>query len=577
MRWILPVVLVAACGFEAPIGGGSAGDDTIVDDDFEGGTTIDSTVEPFGAIEPAVHAYGGLRMDAYNAPLVMPSNTVSWEQLETQLAARKPTGSRLAASIDVVYGERPYGVGLATDNNFTLVFRGEIYLEGPTALTLEGDGPSMVQLAVADGVTYDVRIYDEVSTSNPTMTVTPPKPGWYPIRAAMTDTVGDAVIKLTSAGAALPRERLRSRVTTTGLVVEGFESPALTTTAGLGLADHDLRQTYEATPYDIKLVTDDFALRYAGQLRIDVAGGYRFDATPDTGDGYRVWIDGKVVASAWGDGDVAHGSPVLELAAGWHDLVVDYADTGGAANVNVVMLEGPAGVPLGTIAKERLRPVVRFGTVETFVSTQTSSIPDNGKVTIAIGATTLPGDAIVQSADISYVLTHAMVEQVSTRLLHPDGSADPLRAAGLPARPVDFFGARTAFANKSAIGSGTWRLEVSDGANGQTGVVGSIAFALGYRAGVGPYAPVSTFTSQPRAIEATAIVAARATGTFPPGSSAAVSVRTCPDAPSCDAAPWQAADALPLANAGFVQYRVELASDGWAAPSVDKVEIEIRE
>jgi hypothetical protein len=61
------------------------------------------------------------------------------------------------------------------------------------------------------------------------------------------------------------------------------------------------------------------------------------------------------------------------------------------------------------------------------------------------------------------------------------------------------------------------------------------------------------------------------------GASGTIAVRTCPDALACDAAAWQAADALPVANAGYVQYKVELASDGWAAPSVDKVEIGIRD
>jgi hypothetical protein len=183
----------------------------------------------------------------------------------------------------------------------------------------------------------------------------------------------------------------------------------------------------------------------------------------------------------------------------------------------------------------------------------------------------------VQSVDISYVLNHSMVEQVSTRLLHPDETAEPLRIAGMPARAVDYFGARSAFAGKPANGAGSWRLEVNDGAGGQTGVVGTIAFVLGYRAGVGPYAPSSTFTSRPRAVDATTVVAARLAGTFPVGSSAIITVRTCADALACDAAPWQAADALPIANAGYVQYKVELASDGWAAPSVDKVEIDIRD
>ena len=86
---------------------------------------------------------------------------------------------------------RPFGVGLGVtvpiNDNFTLVFRGEIYLDAATTFSLQSDGPSLVQIDTAGDGTYSHQVRDQIDAlPDGTVTVGPLAPGWYPIRAALT-------------------------------------------------------------------------------------------------------------------------------------------------------------------------------------------------------------------------------------------------------------------------------------------------------------------------------------------------------------------------------------------------------
>src|SRR5207237_780662 len=74
---------------------------------------------------------------------------------------------------------------------------------------------------------------------------------------------------------------------------------------------------------------DDFTVRWAGQWRVELPGLYYLRYVSD--DGQRLWIDGALVLDSWDQLSHEHVSPPLDLAAGWHDIVVDQTEHVGDA------------------------------------------------------------------------------------------------------------------------------------------------------------------------------------------------------------------------------------------------------
>ena len=77
--------------------------------------------------------------------------------------------------------------------------------------------------------------------------------------------------------------------------------------------------------------TDKYALRFSGMLSVPKAGRYTFFLKSD--DGSRLYVDGKQVV----DNERSRGEPngSAELTAGFHQLVVTYANTGGGEGLDV--------------------------------------------------------------------------------------------------------------------------------------------------------------------------------------------------------------------------------------------------
>lgn len=580
----------AGCTFSAPGDGSGDNDDvrTLVDDSAEDfadpSGLVEAVLHPRGAIDPETYAIGGLHMTAHARDILQPNNTVTWAQLETMVQGTPATGSRQAVPPDSEFGgTQPFGVGLKVDDDFTLVFRGEIYLDGPTTFTLESDGPSLVQIDT-DG-TYGHQLYDQVGSPTSVLPVVPPGPGWYPIRAALTDTAGDAYIRLRTVTGALPRAKFRSRTTAaTGLVLEGFDDPMLTTPAGLGIETTLKRDFGTSEPtWDFELSTADYGARMRGQVLVETPGQYRFGAAmTDPDDQVRIWLDGKVISSRWGPGDTYDESAPLDLAAGWHDLAVDLGGVGASSGFAIEIREAPPGVATGVVPSTWLRPVVRFGQLDSRPLLGLLPINDNTETEIPFPPAPLgvPPDAIIQGVDVGFDLDHVASAQATVKLVHPDGTADVLRANDPTERAFEYHGARTAFEGKRVTaGAVPWKLVIDDNAPSIAGNIGSIMVAIGYRGGPPPVTSGARFESKPRPVpsEASEIVAVRTVPAAPPGATIAISIRTCRTAEACASAAWQpVTGALSIPAEPFMEYRLELDSDGWALPSIDRVEIDYR-
>ncbi|HSR34477.1 MAG TPA: PA14 domain-containing protein, partial [Anaerolineae bacterium] len=78
------------------------------------------------------------------------------------------------------------------------------------------------------------------------------------------------------------------------------------------------------------LPSDHFSIRWSGQ-RYFHAGCYRFGLFAD--DGVRLWVDGELLVNEWHTGRAEYHSPVTYLSAGYHDVVVEYYENTGAAEI----------------------------------------------------------------------------------------------------------------------------------------------------------------------------------------------------------------------------------------------------
>jgi hypothetical protein len=331
MRLLL-VCALSACGFHPQ--GNKTTTVTIVDDDFATPALIsDGVVTPWGTLEPAAFVVGGLHARAFAG------NAVDADDTYEDVAAKVTT--QLGASyrqllVDRGGNGRPRGLGLPGTTDYTLLYDGEIQLPlGVQKLELSVDDRAIVQVAT-DGVTFGERLAGQNTTS---ITLDIRASGWFPIRIAYGQGNGNSKLVLTTVQGVnrmpVGPERLRARVTDhPGLVAFAFDAPNLLLPIGESTVPTiDAAFALDVPAFDLDFTSaEGFSLRHTGQLRIDAQGtyGFRVDVGLDSNDQYRLWIDGNFVASSW-PSMPAVPTASLDLAPGWHDLVLDYGDSTGNA------------------------------------------------------------------------------------------------------------------------------------------------------------------------------------------------------------------------------------------------------
>ncbi len=77
---------------------------------------------------------------------------------------------------------------------------------------------------------------------------------------------------------------------------------------------------------------NNFSIRWSGQ-RYFHAGSYRFGLFAD--DGVRLWVDGELLVDEWQRGRGEFHSPVTYLGTGYHDVVIEYFEATGEAEIRV--------------------------------------------------------------------------------------------------------------------------------------------------------------------------------------------------------------------------------------------------
>jgi len=113
---------------------------------------------------------------------------------------------------------------------------------------------------------------------------------------------------------------------------------------------------------DPRLPGDAFSYRLESILNVATAADWTFELTSD--DGARLWIDGRLAINHWGHHGMSARRTTVKLAAGAHDVRIDYYELDGWAGLR--LQGGPAGEPLRLTLPVRKVPV-EFEVPEYFV------------------------------------------------------------------------------------------------------------------------------------------------------------------------------------------------------------------
>ena len=571
MRLVACSVLLVACSFELPSPGGS-GTGQIIDDshdDFAAGTCSECVATPWNTVEPAAFVLGGLHARGYVGAFIADAD--SYDDVVAKLPASTGESYRQLPT-NFQGADRPHGIGLVGNTDFTVLYDGEILLPaGTNTLELDADDHAIVQIAL-DGHTFGPPLLTVNKIASQPLVVA--RDGWYPIRVAYAQNGGNsrfllALIESDSTRRAIDATRLRARVTDApGVVAFGFDGQAFSTARG-ETALSGLASAFgtDAPPFDIGMRADFFSIRYAGQLRVDVEGDYDLavDIGTDADDGFRLWIDHDIVASYW-TGLPDQRAVTLHLAAGWHDVIVDYSEARDNAQVAVTL----GGAP---IDPAHLRPAIAGGLLATFVDTvDTQIIPDNGQLVLDLPIN--GGDQkLIDAVDYGFRIANQDMATLNVDLFDCELVAKRLTTGPTP--QLFYYSGDKQCHGKQA--SPTWHLRFTDTAlGGNIGTVTDYGLGVTFHGGDRmPFAPQLTYISAPkpapglRRIEKLTVDGALAAASYN------VSVRAADDETALAAAPFQPIGNAPITLAGeLVQYEIDIAGDGWIYPTIDKVTID---
>ncbi|HSK03440.1 MAG TPA: PA14 domain-containing protein [Kofleriaceae bacterium] len=556
-------------------------DDAAADFEVEGALADGTAVEAAGFVGPIGYFAGGLRITGIDRNAI-PDRATTWS--EVAAAARAGTTFVRSAELDFGTGT-PLGLGLSSSNDITVLVEGEIYLGQPGTWRFElaADDLGFVDLAPPGG-SFQRVVTDEDVTSTGDYVVT--APGWHRLRGAFADGSGSMAYELRydpPGGPTNFREisqfDLRAPAgDVAGLIVDGFEGAFLMGPRGSVLHPGTLAsQTFETDPFGLPLGTSSYALRFAGQVRIDVAGSYAFRV--DSGQGHRVWIDGTLVTDKLGILAESTVTPPAELEPGWHDFVVDmHRYSAASARLAVTVESGPAWVG-ETIPLENLRPVVGRRTRWAGAISPTSlGMADAGSATKTLNIVQPPG-MTASRIDVTFAFTHPVQSSMQVRVTPPVGSTITPVAAGSLNGTGSYF--RYLTMPPSTAGA-TWNIIGTDTVtDNMTGSLTSAGVTIHGFADPAPFPTTYRFVSAPRDLGKVASFSHVRWALRQPRSdaTATISLRTCDDAAACDAEPWTPVAEGPLPDLParrFAQYMVELTSSGDVPTALDWIEIGYR-
>lgn len=596
-RVTVAFALLAACSFSpqhAGDGGPSDGPPenrvTVTDagSAFTGAIT-GGLVTTRGTLEPDTYVTGGLHAVGYT----------DHGHLATQAADLTTIASMLGTPTGEDYGfvpfvtmpttpgngdvSHPRGLHQSASDDFAIVLDGEIYLADPsTTLQLDADDQAAFAITTPSAPTPQ-RIQAATGTSR--ISILAPTPGWYPIAGVFGEVNFGAHLKLAildgnnNITTLLP-DRLRAKTTTIpGLAFVGYAFAELLTTPFAGYEPASIGHDLAPDLTDLGLAAPDSA-RFTGQLLVDADGDYVATVTTGSGanEGFRLYLDGALVASDWLTvAPTVPRSAPTHLFAGWHSVAIDYAHASGSAVAAFAL--GPTPDALVPVPADHLRPTRPFGT---------AAIALGGPVvwgaatptTLPLPISTAPAGAVIDAVDVAYNLTGPRNANAQLTLVAGSASvAVPIHATqnegDKPAAPYDYIAADPTFVGMPLPEA--WQATFVDpvGTDGGQLIVDAVITYHG--GGPAPFSTPLVYTSPPRetpnAIALRRLHVDGAGGTLA-GVTPVLSVRVAADAAGLDGASWQLVpdgDFDLEGPFGALQYRVQLAGDGWQFPAVVSV------
>ncbi len=595
--WTL-AALTAGCSFspsgdpgvEVDAGRDDAGNRIVVvrDDSLEhfavvGAVRDGLVIEPWGALAPAAYHAGGLIAYAANTQRFTEADAATW----TAVTSGPPAGT--GVWVRPLVGD-PVGVGLDSGDTWTYWAEGEVWLDaGATTFVVDADDTGFVELAAPGGAfTRVVNARFGVGTG----TFTAATEGWHPIRLAVVEGIGASRFDVqlypgtSTTPVPLAGPRLRARVEhLRGTVLAGWDHTVFQglperTISTAPLVDANFGS---GAPQGLGIGPGDYwSLRWSGQFYAIAAGTYRVRVESD--DGHRLYVNGERVSDEFYSGPQDRSVDV-ELVAGWNDLVLDHNENNGNARMRLRVTGGPEPGLTGELPASRLRPLEpRRRRLETGFDPIDYPVPDNGEAEAKVELGGLPG-ATVREVEVIVTVNHNRIADLELRLIHPGGNIALLRdnsdSGGNGTRALRY--TPTEFADLPA--AGTWTVRVTDNVTGNTGTLQDVQLAVHLAGGPEQVARTAAYTSLVRDLGdgVTALDAVRFGARVPPDGGVAVRVRTCAAAAECLAEPWSA----PLTDGSgatppgveprrYLQYRVELTSDGEREPELEWLEVEYR-
>lgn len=558
-------------------------DDTAAD--FATGTG-DATIEPQGFVGATAFFTGGVRVTGYDGALITDLANAS---IDTLVADHTPTGVAIEHSLRIDYAARnPPGLGIADPDAATLLLEGEVELEvaGAWRFQLTANDRGFLEIAEPGSSSF-TRVVEDVDTGT-VGTFTATQPGWHRFRIAFQDQAQFLSLDLlydppnvTGNGFRdLPSDRIRApSADLSGLLVDGFELANLLSKQGSLVSTESLQAlTLETDAFGLPIGIGAFSLRWSGQFLIDDPGDYVFAL--DTVHGHRLWIDGQLVADKFLAVAAQSTTSAITLDAGWHDVVLDVTKEGGQGNGSVswIVESGPQFAGMA-IPADHLRPVIGRGArLVTRQNLTALALPDGtGASATRSLSLDLPG-SLIQPVDVrtAVEVTSGALATVSLVLDPPVGANLAMIEAG------DLTGTGPEIVHlplDASLSGELWGFIGTD--NLADTVASSISAAhvgIVYDGGIAPFAPSSRHESSVRELGDVAGFEriAWTTRRAPDPRAVIVSLRTCDAAPDCATEPYVEVEngTVPdVPTRRFIQYQVELTSDGDVATALDAIEL----
>jgi glucose/arabinose dehydrogenase/PKD repeat protein len=233
-----------------------------------------------------------------------------------------PFATRCEAAVSYVWGAGGPDTGVGPDN-FSVRWAGQFqFAGGSTTFTATADDG--IRVWVDGTLVIDAWVDQSATTYQATRTLTA---GTHLVQVEYYERTGDAVAQLSWAQApgsgSCPSGQF---------LAEYFNNLALTGTPTFTRCETAIAYNWGAGGPGAGVATDNFSVLWTGRFPFP-AGRTTFTATAD--DGIRVWVDGTPIIDAWRDQSATTYRQARTLAAGDHEVRVEYYERAGDAVAQV--------------------------------------------------------------------------------------------------------------------------------------------------------------------------------------------------------------------------------------------------